>query len=635
MDQLTFFDGVELEDRRYSDLGAGFVLEMFEEEKKACLYRDSTVIKTVDLSDKVAKRVFIVEMIEMGAMKSRLASALRMSRQTIDTYLDTKKHFGLEGLIHSYNIAHTKSMRKQRELHSQKRCQGNKAKQLTQMRRKEREEKANEQLLFEFSFGPDEEAQPVEKKEQPFAEEHDWEATRYAGVFTYLITLVMEWRWLSLVMGHLGVDYKIFMVFLLMAACNFRSIEQLKNVRSREAGLVLGINRIPCKPKVWEWFYSAANKQISDRLLADYFRYQIHAGLVGIWFWATDGHLLPYTGKEMVHSSYNTQRRMPVPGQTNLVTCDESGRIVDFTIQEGHGDLRGQIRALAHKWEEELSERPVMVFDREGDGAGFFSGLVRDEIAFVTWEKNADARKLASLKEEEFTDEFEFNGKKYGVGEGEKSFHYVPKDSTTGKPDQSNEHRFTLRRIYIWNKTSGRRASGLAWTGGKEMNVMDCARAILSRWGASENTFKHINNRHPLHYHPGFKLVPSKRQEVANPEVKKKQNLIVRIQKKLNLLYKKLTKSPEVLNQDGTPRQNSQHEKLKNTIQRQEAEVERLKEEKSALPERVDVSTLEDYKSFKQIDVEGKYLFDFVTTSVWNARKTDGGLVTAVFQSRK
>ena len=72
------------------------------------------------------------------------------------------------------------------------------------MRRKEREEKANEQLLFEFSFGPDEEAQPVEKKEQPFAEEHDWEATRYAGVFTYLITLVMEWRWLSLVMGHLG-----------------------------------------------------------------------------------------------------------------------------------------------------------------------------------------------------------------------------------------------------------------------------------------------------------------------------------------------------------------------------------------------------------------------------------------------
>ena len=34
-----------------------------------------------------------------------------------------------------------------------------------------------------------------------------------------------------------------------------------------------------------------------------------------------------------------------------------------------------------------------------------------------------------------------------------------------------------------------------------------------------------------------------------------------------------------------------------------------------------DVSTLEDYRSFKRIDNEGKNLFDFVTTSVWNARK--------------
>jgi len=621
MDQQAFFDGVELEGPNYTALGTGFVLEIIEDKKKACLYRDSTVIKTVDLSDKVAKRVLIVEVIEMGAMKSRLASALSMSRQTIDTYLDTKKHFGFEGLIHSYNTAHSKTIRKQRELHSQEITRGNKAKQLAEIRRKEQEKRDKEQFRFQFSFGPDEEAQKVEKKDQPFAEEHEWKATRYAGVFPYLIALITEWRWLSLIMGHFGVDYKIFLVFLLMAACNIRSIEQLKNVRSREAGLALGLGKIPCKPNVWQWFYDAANKKISDVLLGDYFRYQIRTGLVGIWLWATDGHLLPYTGKETVHYSYNTQRRMPVPGQTNLVTCDESGRIVDFNIQEGHGDLRGQIKALAHKWKEELSERPVMVFDREGDGVAFFSGLVQDNIPFVTWEKNADTQKLASLKEEEFTEEFEFNGKKYSVYEGEKSLHYIQEEPSTEKQDESKEHHFTLRRIYIWNKTSGRRASGVAWNGGKEISAVDCARAILSRWGASENTFKHINSRHPLHYHPGFKLVQSDNQEVKNPEVKKKQNRIAQIQKKLNLFYKKLTKSQEMLNQDGTPRQNSQHEKLKVSIQCQEADLKRLKEEKKSIPERVDVSTLDDYRSFKQIDVEGKYLFDFVTCSVWNARK--------------
>lgn len=49
--------------------------------------------------------------------------------------------------------------------------------------------------------------------------------------------------------------------------------------------------------------------------------------------------------------------------------------------------------------------------------------------------------------------------------------------------------------------------------------------------------------------------------------------------------------------------------------------MEQLRQDKSKLPERVDVSQLEDYRSFKKIDNEGKYLFDFVTSSVWNARK--------------
>ena len=35
----------------------------------------------------------------------------------------------------------------------------------------------------------------------------------------------------------------------------------------------------------------------------------------------------------------------------------------------------------------------------------------------------------------------------------------------------------------------------------------------------------------------------------------------------------------------------------------------------------MDVSTLQNYRSFKQVDNEGKYLFDFVTAGVWNARK--------------
>ena len=63
------------------------------------------------------------------------------------------------------------------------------------------------------------------------------------------------------------------------------------------------------------------------------------------------------------------------------------------------------------------------------------------------------------------------------------------------------------------------------------------------------------------------------------------------------------------------------HRRLAEAIARSEAELRRLKDDKAKLPERVDVGGLADYRSFQTIDNEGKNLFDFVTASVWNARR--------------
>jgi hypothetical protein len=294
-----------------------------------------------------------------------------------------------------------------------------------------------------------------------------------------------------------------------------------------------------------------------------------------------------------------------------MVACDGSGRIVDFEIQEGKGDLRAHIVASGKKWAKDVPCQPVRVFDREGSGNDFFASLVKEEIPFVTWEKNADANKLAALEAKLFTSEFSFNDKQYGVFEEEKTL------VVASQPDTS----LKLRRIFVWNKTSKRRASGLAWTGSLEMSTQACAQAILCRWGASENTFKHLKDRHPFHYHPGFKLVESERQDIANPEIKKKMGYIAAIKNSLQKLYKKVASAKDVLKKDGTPRQNSIKNRLKNSIAEQEQLLTTAQEEKKLLPERVDVSELENYKSISRVDEEGKYLFDFVTSSVWNARK--------------
>ena len=620
MQQDQLFSSVNDKPKNRFDLGKGLILEVKENyPRKAILCQNGIVIKRCKLADKTDKKLLVIEALEHGAMKSRLASALQMSRQTIDNYQGTVKHFGLDGLIKGYNPSDSKSLRKQRERHAQhnKRIPGNRARQLEQIRREKRqarEEQKHEQSVFKFGY--EDSAILVEAEDQPFSEQHDWEPSRYAGVATYLIPLITEWKWLQLVMGYFGSAFKIFMVFLLMAARNIRSIENLKNVRHREAGIVLGLRQLASKPKLWQWFYNVSDKGRSISLVSDYFRYQISSGLVGLQFWFSDGHLLPYTGKQPVHSSYNTQRRMPVPGQTSMVTCDQHGRIVGFEIHEGKGNLKQYILNLGKRWNDDLPCSAVMVFDREGSANSNYSKLVLAGIPFVAWQKNINTEQLSGIEDSKFDEPFEFNGKSYKVFEDEKVI-----TCDTVEDTEIGQHCFKLRHIFIWNQSSKRKTCALAWSGDTNLSTIDCARAILHRWGASENTFKHTKERHPLHYHPGFKLVESDRQEIKNPAVKQKQDQIKTIKKELKKLYKKLSKAKEVLNKDGSPRENSVRERIKKDIDNYEAELDKLNGEKKALPEKVDPTTLEDYKSIKKIDNEGKNLFDFVTVSVWNARK--------------
>lgn len=222
------------------------------------------------------------------------------------------------------------------------------------------------------------------------------------------------------------------------------------------------------------------------------------------------------------------------------------------------------------------------------------------------------------LTDDSFTEEFDMNNKKYSVFEGEKTF----------KLEQNGEDQtFVLRKIYLWNKTSSRRTCCLAWDSGRAMSTVECAQAILNRWGASENTFKHIYDRHPFHYHPGFNLKVtrktkvSEKQLIANPAIKFIEKEIKVVRKKLDKKHKKNSKAKEVFNKDGSRREKSLKARLEAEISELEAEYAKLLDTKKQLPEKVDVSTLESYKSFLKIDNEGKNLFDFVTASVWNIRK--------------
>ncbi|MFO7970712.1 MAG: hypothetical protein R6U40_03065 [Desulfobacterales bacterium] len=607
MTRRPLFDTVSNEDNAAKFIGQRLYLEFKNDsETHVTLYHNDVLVKTADLSDKVAKKFFVVEAVELGATKTRLADALNISRQTIHNYLEIKKHFGLEGLIRNYTPSTGVTLRQNREAHADKALKGNKARQLEQMRKEERE-RLNTQA--ELPFG----GRILDPEDQPFSEKHGWESTRYAGVFTYLITLIHLNDWMRMTSSFLGSKYKLLFTFILMIAKNTRSIEQLKNIRGREAGLILGIRNLPGKTKARIWLYNACRLEVAHQMLSHFTLQQVRSGIVGIWLWFVDGHLLPYTGKNKVHQAFNTQRNMMVPGRNNIVVCDSSGRVIDFEIQEGKGDIRRYLIELGVKWKEEITPGPVMVFDREGYGGDFFYEMTHAGVGFVTWEKNVDTNKLRSLDDEFFTGEFTLNGKSYRIFEGEKAF--------ICKANDAKNESLTLRQIYIWNVSCDRRTCALSNVSQDKMDTEQCAVAILERWGASENTFKHVEERHPLNYQPGYSFTESQNQEIANPEVKEIKKRASKIKARLITLHKKLSKMNEARNKDGSVRKNSARQKVLSEIKEKEIEAERLREQAKHLPGRVDASLLEDYTCFQRICDESKYLFDLVTAGVWNARK--------------
>jgi hypothetical protein len=455
------------------------------------------------------------------------------------------------------------------------------------------------------------------EKELPFAKNHEGCASRYAGLFIVLFPLLTQWRWLDKIFARFARQWRIFMIFLLMSGLNIRSLEQLKPIRQDEAGRVLGLGSLPSIPTIWGQFREAAEKESAQLLTCDLFDDQIDRGLVGARLWFTDGHLLPYTGQERVHARYNTQRRMPVPGQTNLVTCDEHGRIVRFEIQEGKGELRETVLRAGQYGKAQTGRAPIQVFDREGHGLEFFSRLVEHDIPFATGEKDADPKRLDAIGQAAFIHRFAFNSKDYRVLEQTQPTVHQWVDEN----GEEQKHEFDLRRIVLWNLSSNRRASALCWDAERGIDLETFRPSHPAPRGASENTFEHFHDRHPLHYHPGFALGESEKQEIDYPQRKAIAAQLKTIQTQLARQYKQLSKTQPTYNRDGTPRANGKSQSLKQRIQELETRQAHLREQKKQLPPRIDVSRLQDYRSFQKIHNEGKNLFDFVTASVWNVRQ--------------
>jgi len=175
-----------------------------------------------------------VELMQHRVNQTRLAEALRLSRQTLHNDRESFREFGVQGLLHGYSPSRSKSEELQRHLHVDKRRSGTKARELEALRRAKRarerdagseqvplawdeapaaplhvlEEPAIEETLGAALASAETSARPA-LSERPFARDYGWQASRYAGVFPILLVLFSQWLWLQRLVALFGDEWRL------------------------------------------------------------------------------------------------------------------------------------------------------------------------------------------------------------------------------------------------------------------------------------------------------------------------------------------------------------------------------------------------------------------------------------------
>ena len=507
---LNLFDDIQTE-YQLKPIGKNYAIKVKSDELVE-IYYNGQFQKAAKIYPNIEKRLLVIDLVERcGVEKKKLAEALGISRQSIDTWIKTYQKRGTEGLVNNTKDSWKKNP---------KRFVGNKAREL------EAESKANQQGKHEhelhIDFQDDSTASHIHPTDKElFSEEHDYQGNRYAGSFLFWSMFDSYYGINKFLNKHIGENKNVIFLFAMMQINRIFSVEQLKTVYPKEFGKLLGLKKLPSLPELWNRIHEHVKqtKETSKKTLKAFFKHQVLRGIVGVFNLFIDGHFIPYYGKEKVHKGWYTQRGMAMPGITAIYAHDQSGRVAYFDIFDGKADIVGTVKEIHEDWKDlNMGICPLIAIDREIWGVDNFCELQPYKI--VTWEKFSDEAQLYEIAENAFCHELTWQKKKYKISEDEKTY----------KDNEGNQIK--MRRLVYW-KTSGNRRFAIVTTD-NESPATEVALAMLYRWGSNENTFKYMNKRVGMHYNPVFDISQeSENQQIKNPGHTEAAKQIANIKKQI------------------------------------------------------------------------------------------------------
>jgi predicted ArsR family transcriptional regulator len=233
-----------------------------------------------------------------------------------------------------------------------------------------------------------------------------------------------------------------------------------------------------------------------------------HARDARAWFYV-DGHMRPYTGKQVVRKGWRMQDKRVRPGSSDYWVHDQDGRPLLRVNSPSHESMTERLRPIARLLRDGLDHagaeqtKIALVFDRAGAFPNEMASLRNAGVEFVTYERGPYARLLST----------EFDQKLTLAGE---VFRYCEKhDKNLGSG------RGRVRRISLLTEDGDQ----VNIVGVSEASPEEMITALLARWAMQENQFKYGVERLGINQLDGRQTDPVPDDEIIpNPALRRLLN---------------------------------------------------------------------------------------------------------------
>ena len=441
--------------------------------------------------DAAAKRVIVVQLVDMGVEKTRIALAFSVDRSSIYLWKERYDREGIEGVVSAakgrppkitaaikdyvwalYKKLHTEVGYKNKIIEEVK------ALYEVEISREGIRRVVNERKESE---GPQE---LVEKKEPVTGRKPIW--IKHGGALLALSLLAkygiekLLFEGVKRREGRYGFKECVLSLLLLLGPRLVKVEENIKLYDDEIMGGLIGCKRLP-SVKTVRWVIADGCGQIGENV--EQMKKEYVGRCLDLWEYEgafyIDGHFMPYTGEEHILYGYNPQRRMAEKGRTAYVVNTAEGRPIYEVLSDGFEDFKVIIEKIVDFLIEVGVKRPAVIFDRGGFGWESFE-RIEGKADFICWyEGKVEIAKKGKWKEVRVPHASNI----YGEPE------YVKQQYKQQVISEADEEGRGYRRMVFIKK--GKKVSP-AITNMKEATGKEVLLQLVRRWGAQENVFKEL-----------------------------------------------------------------------------------------------------------------------------------------------